>query len=80
MNHKTPFEILTAEPETINPAILLADTLMRREAVHVLSVNEINDAEKVLEAGTDEIRTVERHKDAILKTTPVAGLQTPVGF
>ena len=30
MKNEMPFEILTAEPEMINPAILLADTLMRR--------------------------------------------------
>lgn len=80
MKHETPFEILAAEPETINPAILLADTLMRREAVHVLSVNEIIDAEKVLEAGTDEIRTIEGHRDTFEKTAPASSSYIPVGF
>jgi hypothetical protein len=80
MKNETPFELLAAEPETINQAILLADTLMRREAVHVLTVNEINEAEKVLEAGTDEIRTIERHRDTFVKTTPASGSQIPVGF
>lgn len=80
MKNEMPFEILTAEPEMINPAILLADTLMRRDAVHVLTVNEIIDAEKVLEAGTDEIRAVERHRDKFLKTTPASGSHVPVGF
>ena len=80
MKNETPFELLAAEPETINQAILLADTLMRREAVHVLTVNEINEAEKVLEAGTDEIRTVERHRDKFVKTTPASGSRIPVGF
>lgn len=80
MKHETPFEIFVAEPETINPAILLADTLMRREAVHVLTVKEIIDAEKVLEVGTDEIRTVERHRDKFVKTTPASGSHVPVGF
>lgn len=80
MKPETPFEILAAEPETINPAILLADTLMRRKAAHVLTVEEIIDAEKVLEAGTDEIRTVERHRDTFVKTTPASSSQIPVGF
>lgn len=80
MKHETPFETLAAEPEAINPAILLADKLMRRKAVHVLTVAEIIDAEKVLEAGTDEIRTVERHKDVFVKTAPASGSQIPVGF
>lgn len=80
MKHETPIEFLTAEPESINPAILLADKLMRRDATHVLTVDEINDAEKVLEAGSDEIRTVERHRDTFVKTTPASGSQIPVGF
>lgn len=80
MKHETPFEILAAEPESINPAILLADKLMRRKAVHVLTIEEIIDAKKILEAGTDEIRTVERHRDIFVKTTPESGSQIPVGF
>lgn len=80
MKLETPFEILEAEPETMNPVILLADTLMRREAVHVLSVEEILHAEKVLEIGTDEIRSVERHRDKFVKTTPASGSRVPVGF
>lgn len=80
MTAQTPFEILDSEPETINPAILLAEELMRRKAADLLSVEEIRNAESVLELGTQEIKTIELHKTAFLKCNPTSAANIPHGF
>lgn len=80
MTAQTPFDFLVSEPETINPAILLAEELMRRKATNLLSVEEIRSAEKVLELGTDEIKNIELHKAAFLKCNPTSAANIPHGF
>lgn len=80
MTAQTPFEILDSEPEMINPAILLAEELMRRRAADLLSVEEIRNAEKVLELGTQEIKTIELHNAAFLKCNPTSAANIPHGF
>ncbi|MFZ1700892.1 MAG: hypothetical protein WBO10_12550 [Pyrinomonadaceae bacterium] len=80
MTVQTPFEILDSESEMINPAIILAEELMRRNVAELLSSEEIKNAENVLEHGTEEIKTIDLHKAAFLKCTPTAAACTPLGF
>jgi len=75
-----PAEILRAEPERINPAIILADRLMRRDAEELLTVEEVAEAENVLAIGTHEIDAIESHHKAFLKTPASAIDYIPVGF
>jgi len=76
----SPLKLLRAEDEQINPAIILAERLMRRDAAELLSVEEVNEAESVLSIGTQEIETIESHLKAFLKTPPSAVNYVPVGF
>lgn len=76
----SPLDLLRAEDERINPAITLADRLMRRDAEKLLTVEEVSEAEKVLAIGTQEIETVEFHRKAFLKTPESAIDYVPLGF
>lgn len=76
----SPLKLLRAETEQINPAIILAERLMRRDATELLSVEEVNEAESVITVGTDEIEAIEAHLKAFLKTPPSAVNYVPVGF
>ena len=80
MNGKSPLEILLGETEQLNPAIILADELMRRDAAELLSIPEIAKAEKVLEIGAHEIETIEGHRKAFLKSPPTPVRYVPSGF
>ncbi|MGH9948620.1 MAG: hypothetical protein ACRD6X_15690 [Pyrinomonadaceae bacterium] len=71
MNGESPLEILVRETEQINPAIILADELMRRDAAELLSVAEVAKAEKVLEIGSREIEMIDGHRKAFLKSLPI---------
>jgi hypothetical protein len=75
-----PVELLRAEDEQINPAIILADRLMRRDAEKLLTVEEVSEAEKVLGIGTQEIEAIEFHRKAFLKTPASAIDYVPIGF
>lgn len=75
-----PIEQLRGEPERINPAIVLAEKLMRREPERLLTVEEVQEAEAILAVGTQEIETVELHRRAFLKTPASAVYYVPVGF
>ena len=76
----SPIDILRAEPERINPAIILADRLMRRDAEELLTVEDVAEAEHVLAIGTQEIEAIESHRKAFLKTPASAIDYIPVGF
>jgi len=76
----SPVSILRAEPERLNPAIILADRLMRRDAGQLLTVQEVAEAEMVFEIGTREIEAIESHRKALLKTPASAIDYIPVGF
>lgn len=76
----TPLDILRGESEQINPAILLAEKLMRRDLDCLLSVEEIEEAEAILAIGSQEIETVESHRKAFLKTPASAINYVPIGF
>ena len=76
----SPLILLRVEDEQINPAIILADNLMRRPAEQLLTVEEIEEAENILIIGTQEVEAVESHRKAFLKTPPSAVGYVPVGF
>lgn len=77
---ESPLELLRAENEQINPAIVLADHLMRRDAAELLSVEEVNEAENILAVGTQEIEAVESHRKAFQKSQASAIDYLPIGF
>ena len=77
---ESPLELLRAENEQINPAIILAERLMRREATELLSVEEVSEAENILTIGTQEIETIESHRKAFQKTPASAIDYVPIGF
>lgn len=76
----SPFDLLRAEDEQVNPAIILADRLMRRHAEELLTVEEVTEAENVLAIGTQEIEAIEFHRKAFLKTPASAINYVPIGF
>ena len=78
--NESPLELLRAEIEQINPAIILAAQLMRREASELLTVEEVNAAENILAIGTQEIETVESHRKAFQKSPASAIDYLPIGF
>ena len=77
---ESQLELLRAESEQINPAIILADQLMRREATVLLTVEEVNEAENILAIGTQEIEAIELHRKAFLRSPASAVDYVPVGF
>lgn len=76
----SPLDFLRVESERINPAIILADRLMRRDVEKLLTVEEVAEAEKVLGIGTQEIEAIEFHRKAFLKTPASAIDYVPIGF
>ena len=76
----SPLDLLRAEDERINPAIILADRLMRRDAAKLLTVEEVSEAEEVLAMGAHEIEAIEFHRKAFLKTPATAVDCVPLGF
>ena len=80
MNDPSPVDILIGETEQVNPAILLAEEFMRRDAADLLSAEDINRAEEILETGRNEIQTIKRQETAFERSaaSPSAGL--PIGF
>ena len=76
----SPLELLRAEDEQVNPAIILADRLMRRDAEKLLTVEEVSEAEKVLAIGSQEIEAIEFHRKAFLKSPASAINYIPLGF
>ena len=76
----SPLQLLRDEDERINPAIILADRLMRRDAEDLLTVEEVTEAESALVIGTQEIEAIEFHRKAFLKTPASAIDYVPLGF
>jgi hypothetical protein len=76
----TPFEVLCESNEQINPAILLAEELMRKGIKDVLDTNDLERAEEVLIFSRAEISRVETQFTALVKTPAEAGRQIPIGF
>lgn len=80
MNGLTPLAILTGETERVNPAILLAEEFMRRDAADLLSAEDISRAEDILNEGRMEIETIKRQIAAFVRSSPSPSIQTPTGF
>ena len=80
MTHASSLDILTDEKEQVNPVILLAEELMRRDAADLLSAEDISRAGEVLEAGREEIETIRRQVAAFVRAFPSASTQIPAGF
>lgn len=80
MNGESPLKVLLGEKEQLNPAIILADELMRRDAAESLTVVEIANAEKVLETGAREIEKIDGHRKAFLKSPATPIRYVPCGF
>lgn len=76
----SPFEILCASPEQINPALLLAEELMRKGIADVLDFDDLQKAEETLAFSRDEIKRVETQFNYLVKTPPAPSLIIPVGF
>lgn len=76
----SPFEVLCAADDEINPAIVLAEELMRKDIAGGMDFADIEEAEKTLLAARDEIEKVERHFAQIVKTPPQSGGHIPPGF
>ncbi len=77
---KTPFEILCAANEQINPAIIVAEELMRKSMAEVFDFAEIERAEEVLLVAREEIGRTERHFTDLVKTHPTPANSIPLGF
>lgn len=80
MNGESPLEILIGESEQINPAILLAEEFMRRDAADLLSAEDINRAEAVLGKGRNEIETIRRQLAAFERSPASPSVSLPTGF
>lgn len=78
--HAKPFEILCELPEQINPAIILAEQMMRKRLTSVLDFDEIELAEQTLEFSRNEIQRVETQFAALAKTPAAPSLNVPSGF
>lgn len=77
---ESPFEILCAADEQINPAILLAEELTLKGMAEVLDFAEIERAEEVLTESREEISRIENQFKALVQTPPVPALSIPLGF
>ncbi len=77
---QTPFEILCGEPERINPAILLAEEIMRQQLGETIDFDDIRRVEETINASRFEIGRVEMQFVSLVKTPAFAGTKIPVGF
>ena len=77
---ESPFEILCAADEQINPAILLAEELIRKGMAEAFDFAEIERAEAVLDSSREEISRIENQFTALVKTPPAPATLIPVGF
>lgn len=77
---ESPFDVLRDEPEQINPAIILAEKLMRKNLGAAFDDGDLNEAEETINASRREIERVGSQFAALVKTPAIAGEQIPVGF
>lgn len=80
VNAALPFEVLCEADERINPAIILAEELMRKDVYLALEFEDLERAEQTLAASRREIERVESQFSALVKSTPNASGNIPVGF
>jgi hypothetical protein len=77
---ETPFEILKKLPEKINPAILLAEEMLREGMLGEPFFEDFKRAERVLRKARREIERVESQFKALVKTPPSPADTVPKGF
>lgn len=77
---ETPFEILCNSDEQINPAIILAEDLMRKGMAEAFDFAEIERVEEVLNYAREEINKIENQFTALVKTPSVPARSIPLGF
>ena len=77
---ESPYEILCAADEQINPAILLAEELMLKGMAASFDFAEIERAEEVLNLSREEISRIENQFAGLVKTPPAPGSSIPIGF
>jgi hypothetical protein len=80
MDASSPLELLIDEVEQINPAILLAEEFMRRDAADLLNAEDINRAEEVLQIGRAEIDMTKRQIAAFARSSASPSAILPIGF
>lgn len=75
------FKILCGEPEEINPAIVLAEELLRQEVAASFTFDNFDEINETLAKARAEIKVVERQFDALVKTPSAASsVVVPIGF
>jgi len=72
--------MLSGFEEQINPAIVLAEELMRKDISGGRDFADIEQAEITLSHARDEIEKVEKHFARIVKTQPQPSGHIPAGF
>lgn len=77
---ESPFEALCDEPEQMNPAIILAEKLMRKNLGAAFDDGDLREVEETINASRKEIERVGSQFAALVKTPAFAGEQIPVGF
>lgn len=75
-----PLEILCDESEQLNPAILLAEELMRRDITQSFDFDDTDRIRATLEYSEREIQTVENQLNAFVKTPGSPSRFIPLGF
>ena len=80
MDASSPLELLIGEVEQINPAILLAEEFMRRNAEVLLNAEDINRAEELLHIGRTEIDVINRQIAALVRSSASPSANLPIGF
>lgn len=80
MDSPSPLELLIAEAEQINPAILLAEEFMRRNPEELLSPQDVNRAEEILLAGRTEIEVIKCQVAAFARSPASPATRLPIGF
>jgi hypothetical protein len=80
MKDESPLEMLAAESEQVNPAILLAEEFLRRDAADLLGVRDIKRAEEILYIGRMEIETMQRHLAVFVRLPATPSINIPTGF
>lgn len=80
MDSRTPLELLIEEVEQINPAILLAEEFMRRDAADLLAAEEIHRVEEKLHHARTEIDVIKRQTAAFARSPAIPSPELPVGF
>jgi len=80
MNALSPLEILVRENEQVNPAILLAEEFMRRDAADLLSAEDVKKAEAILQIGGMEIEVLQKQLAAFVRLPASPSASIPTGF